>query len=112
MDKDCYLVLCTCPDREAARAIAAALVEQQSAACVNILPGVSSVYRWQGRIEQDEEILLLIKTTRERYPDLERDLRARHPYEVPEIIAVPIDRGLPDYLRWIAESVNGVRDVF
>ncbi len=104
MDKACYLVLCTCPDRETARTIAAALVEREIAACVNILPGVTSIYRWQGQVEHGEETLLLIKTTRDRYPDLEQDIRARHPYEVPEIIAVPIDQGLPDYLRWVADS--------
>ncbi len=104
MDLACCLVFCACPDRETARTIAAALVERQAAACVNILPGVTSVYRWQGAVEQAEEWLLLIKTTRDRYPDLEADIRARHPYEVPEIIAVPIDRGLPDYLRWVGDN--------
>lgn len=105
MDEPCCVVFCTCPDRETARTIAAALVERQVAACVNLLPGVTSVYRWQGAVEQAEETLLLIKTTRDRYPDLEADIRARHPYEVPEIIAVPIDRGLPEYLRWIGDNV-------
>jgi periplasmic divalent cation tolerance protein len=104
MEKDCCLVLCTCPDAETARSIAAALVERECAACVNILPGVTSVYRWQGQVEQADEWLLLIKTTRDRYADLEHEIRARHPYEVPEIIAVPIDQGLPDYLRWIADN--------
>ncbi len=104
MEKPCFLVLCTCPDAETARSIAVALVERRSAACVNILPGVTSVYRWQGAVEQTDEWLLLIKTTRDRYPDLEHDIRSRHPYEVPEIIAVPIDPGLPDYLRWVADS--------
>lgn len=105
MDKPCCLVLCTCPDAETARTIAAALVERRSAACVNILPGVTSVYRWQGAVEQADECLLLVKTTRDRYPDLEHDIRSRHPYEVPEIIAVLIDQGLPDYLRWISKSI-------
>lgn len=104
MDKPCLLVLCTCPDAESGRSIAAALVEGRSAACVNLLPGVTSVYRWQDAVEQAEECLLLVKTTAERYPDLERALRARHPYEVPEIIAVRIDQGLPDYLRWVGDN--------
>lgn len=104
MDKPCYLLLCTCPDADSARTIAAALVERELAACVNVLPGVTSIYRWQGRVEQAGEVLLLIKTTAARYPDVETDICARHPYEVPEIIAVPVAAGLPDYLRWIVGS--------
>lgn len=104
MSTEYYLVLNTCPDAQTARAIAAALVEGQSAACVNIVPGVRSVYRWQGAIEEDEEQLLLIKTTREKYPSVEQGIRERHPYDVPEIIAVSLAAGLPAYLGWIGES--------
>lgn len=104
METPCCLVFCACPDRETAQTIAAALVERRMAACVNILPGVTSVYRWQDAVEQADECLLLIKTTRDRYPDLEHDIRARHPYELPEIVAVSIERGLPGYLRWIGEN--------
>jgi periplasmic divalent cation tolerance protein len=97
------LVLCTCPP-EAAERLAAALVEEQLAACVNVLPGIQSVYRWQGAVERSAETLLLAKTTSDRYPALETRLRALHPYELPEIIALPIERGLPGYLSWVSEQ--------
>jgi periplasmic divalent cation tolerance protein len=101
MSTDVLLTICTCPDDDRARAIASALVERHLAACVNVTPPVTSVYRWDGRVETAAEVLMLIKTTRDRYPALERALRDLHPYEVPEIIAVPIDRGLHDYLQWV-----------
>lgn len=100
--ENAMVVLCTFPDLDQARQIGAALVERQVAACVNLLPGVESIYRWQGKTERAGEILALIKTT--RYPDLEAALRELHPYEVPEIIALPIAAGLPAYLSWLAES--------
>ncbi len=100
------LVLCTCPDRATAHAIAETLVEGRLAACVNILPGATSVYRWQGKIESATEVLLLIKTRQPRYAGLEAAIRERHPYELPEIVAVPIDNGLPGYLNWIEECTN------
>jgi periplasmic divalent cation tolerance protein len=96
------LVLTNLPDRAAAERIAEALVEQKLAACVNILAPCRSVYRWKGELQRDEEHPMLIKTTAERYPALEQALRAAHPYELPEIIAVPIERGLPQYLAWVA----------
>lgn len=96
------LVLTNLPDAASARALAAALVEQRLAACVNILAPCRSVYRWQGKVEDAEEVPLLIKTTASRYAELEAAIRARHPYELPEIVAVPIGRGLPDYLAWVA----------
>lgn len=96
------LVLTNLPDRAAAERIAEALVEQKLAACVNILAPCRSVYRWKGAVQHDEEHPVLIKTTAERYPALEQALRAAHPYELPEIIAVPIERGLPQYLAWVA----------
>lgn len=104
MSTESYLVLNTCPDGQTARAVAAALVEERVAACVNIVTGVRSVYRWQGSIEEDEEQLLLIKTTAEKYPLVEQTIRRCHPYEVPEIIAVSLAAGLPAYLSWIGES--------
>lgn len=104
MSSEYCLVLNTCPDGQTARAIAAALVEERAAACVNIVPGVRSVYRWQGSIEEDEEQLLLIKTTSDKYPLVEQTIQGRHPYEVPEIIAVSLASGLPAYLSWIGES--------
>lgn len=96
------LVLTNLPDRAVAERIADTLIGQRLAACVNILAPCRSVYRWQGKIRHDEEHPVLIKTTAERYPALEQALRAGHPYELPEIIAVPIERGLPDYLLWVA----------
>ena len=97
------LVLCTCPP-EAAERLASALVEEQLAACVNVLPGIQSVYRWQGALERSAETLLLAKTTAERYPALETRLRELHPYDLPEIIALPVERGLPGYLAWVSEQ--------
>jgi periplasmic divalent cation tolerance protein len=96
------LVLTNLPERAAAERIAAALIDQRLAACVNILAPCRSVYRWKGAVQHDEEHPVLIKTTAERYPALEQALRAAHPYELPEIIAVPIERGLPAYLAWVA----------
>jgi len=95
------LVLNTCPDLATARALADHLVATRLAACVNIVPGIQSVYEWQGKVELGTECLLYIKTRRERYGALEQALRERHPYELPEIIAVPIEAGLPAYLQWV-----------
>ncbi len=99
---DILLVITNCPDEASANAIALALVEARLAACVNILPRVQSVYRWQGAVESASEIPLLIKSTARQYAALEAAIRARHPHEVPEIIALPVDRGLPAYLNWVA----------
>jgi periplasmic divalent cation tolerance protein len=95
------LVLTNMPDLGVAQHIAQRLVEQKLAACVNIMPGVQSVYCWQGAIEQAQEITLLIKTTQQRYAELEQAIKALHPYDLPEIIALPIAAGLPAYLRWV-----------
>ena len=96
------LVLTTVPERAVAERLADMLVEKQLAACVNILAPCRSVYRWKGAVQHDEEHPMLIKTTAERYPALEQALRAAHPYELPEIIALPVERGLPAYLEWVA----------
>ncbi|MGA8005471.1 MAG: divalent-cation tolerance protein CutA [Burkholderiales bacterium] len=100
------LVLTNLPDLAAAEALATQLVERRVAACVNILSPCRSVYRWRGDVQHDEEYPLLIKTTLESYPALEQAIRAGHPYELPEIVAVPIERGLPEYLRWLAEETT------
>lgn len=100
------LVFTNLPDRPAAEALARALVEERLAACVNILASCRSVYRWQGAIENADEVPLLIKTSVERYAALAAAIRARHPYELPELIAVPITQGLPDYLAWVHAAVN------
>lgn len=99
---EALLVLTNLPDAASARALAGALVEARLAACVNILAPCRSVYRWQDKIEDAAEVPLLIKTTAARYAALEAAIRARHPYELPEIVAVPIARGLPGYLAWVA----------
>jgi len=100
------LVLTNLPDRGAAERLADALVAKRLAACVNILAPCRSVYRWQGAVQHDEEYPMLIKTTETRFPDLEAEIRALHPYELPEIIAVPIERGLAGYLAWVAEETS------
>ena len=101
---DTLLVITNLPDAESARALATKLVEQRLAACANILSPCLSIYRWEGRLEEAEEVPLLIKTSAPRYAALEEAIRAYHPYELPEIVAVRIDRGLPDYLLWLAAS--------
>jgi periplasmic divalent cation tolerance protein len=101
------LVISTLPDHEQAQKLAQSLVHQQLAACVNILPSATSVYRWQGQVETASETIILIKTTMARYPDLETAIKAQHPYELPEIIAVPVSTGLAAYLDWVqAETTS------
>jgi len=100
------LVLTNLPDTASAEALATLLVEERLAACVNILAPARSVYRWEGRTEHAEEVPLLIKTTAERYAAVEVAIRRHHPYELPEIIAVPIAFGLPEYLAWVAAETT------
>lgn len=98
---DVLLVITNAPDRATAEAIAQRLVESRAAACVNILASCRSVYRWQGAVETADEVPVLIKTTAAAYPRVETLIRDAHPYELPEIIAVPVGRGLPAYLDWV-----------
>jgi periplasmic divalent cation tolerance protein len=100
------LVLTNVPDRAVAERLADMLVEKKLAACVNILAPCRSVYRWKGAVQHDEEHPMLIKTTAERYAALEAALRAGHPYELPEIIAVPVARGLAAYLDWVTAETK------
>lgn len=100
------MVINTCPDKQTALQIANRLVQEKLAACVNILPGVTSVFSWKQHIETSEEVLLLIKTRTDRYSALETRLREIHPYELPEIIAVSLSDGLEAYLGWITETVT------
>ena len=103
------IVITHVPDREVALKIAHALIERKLAACVNILAECTSVYRWQGKLETAAEVPLLIKTRAAIYDDVEAAIKSLHPYELPEIVAVPIERGLPDYLEWInAETVTEI----
>ena len=100
------LVLTNLPDRAAAESLAEALITERLAACVNILAPCRSVYRWQGSVQHDDEHPVLIKTTEERYAALEQAIRTRHPYELPEIVAVRIERGLAAYLDWLAAETG------
>ena len=104
MAENQLVTLCTVPDREAGERIAATLVEERLAACVNLIPGLTSIYRWQGKVEKAAECLLVIKTTSSRFEQLRERIKALHPYEVPEIIAVPITVGDSAYLNWISEN--------
>ncbi|WP_028453399.1 divalent-cation tolerance protein CutA [Chitinilyticum aquatile] len=99
--EEVWLVICNCPDESVAKQLAERVITEQLAACVNLLPPVQSIYRWQGRIEYATEIPLLIKTCANRYGALEASLRDGHPYDVPEIVALPLAAGLPAYLDWV-----------
>ena len=101
-DAQILMVMSNAPDQATAHALARALIEAKLAACVNVLPGVQSVYRWQGQIEQADEVALLIKTTRQNYAQLQQLLVSAHPYDVPELIAWPITEGYAPYLHWVA----------
>ena len=104
------LVFATLPDVASARGLARMLVEGRLAACVSMLAPCRSVYRWQGQVEESSEVPVLIKTTAACYADLEAAIRAAHPYELPEIVAVPVQHGLPAYLEWVAaETVPSAR---
>ena len=103
---EALLVLCTCPDESISEKISTALLERRLAASVNRTVGVESMYRWQGKIERKQEHLLLIKTTAAAYGALEKLIVEMHPYEVPQVIAVSIDRGSTPYVDWIADSVD------
>jgi periplasmic divalent cation tolerance protein len=100
------LVLTSLPDEAQARTLATRLVDERLAACVNILAPCTSVYRWRNAVECAAETPMLIKTTRARYPALEAAARAAHPYELPELVAIPVTRGLAGYLAWVADSVT------
>ena len=106
MTNETQIVLCTVPDEAVARRIASALVEEQLAACVNIVPGITSVYRWKENTETAPELQLIIKTTAGVYTRLQNRIHDLHPYELPEIITVSISRGLPEYLAWISTSLE------
>lgn len=100
------VVLCTIGDAAAAEALARDLVESRVAACVNVSGPITSIYRWQGEIQRDDERLLLIKTSEDRFEALRGAIVARHPYEVPEIVALPIVAGHAPYLAWLAEGLS------
>ena len=101
---EALLVFTSMPDRAAALKLAQTLVARRLAACVNVLDGCTSIYRWKGEVEEAAEVPVLVKTRAARYPELERAIRELHPYELPEVVAVPLVRGLPDYLDWVVEE--------
>jgi len=100
------VVLVTCPTPAVGRRLARELVRLRLAACVNVLPGVESVFRWRGKVDRSREALLVIKTTRARFAALRRKVLSLHPYDLPEVIALPVAAGHPPYLRWVASSVR------
>ena len=110
MGAEPLVVLCTCPDEATASGIARALVEEGLAACANALPVVVSTYRWQGEIHEDREVLLLIKSNATAFEALEARIRALHPYELPEVVAIPIVRGSAAYLSWLQAALTGVTE--
>ena len=99
-------ILCTAPDAASAERIAGALVDEKLAACVNLVPGLSSTFRWEGKVQREPEVLLLIKTQRARFDAVCARVKALHPYTVPELIALPIDASTPDYLAWLIENTT------
>jgi periplasmic divalent cation tolerance protein len=101
---DPVIIMTNFPDRVSALALAKELVEQRLAACVNVLSECSSVYRWKNEIERADEVPVLIKTLSQNYPQVESLVRRMHPYELPEIIAVPVVEGFPGYMQWIADE--------
>jgi len=98
------IVFCTMPDTASAEKLAAKIVEAKLAACVNLIPGLTSLYMWDNKLNKGTEVLLMIKTTTQAYAALEQHIHSGHPYELPEIISVPIDAGLPAYLQWITDN--------
>ena len=106
MTNEAIVVFCTAPSEEVAEQLARALLEARCVACVNLVPGVRSMYRWQGVVEDTREVQLLIKTQRERFADVKRVIREVHPFDVPEIIALPVVAGSADYLAWIVAETG------
>ena len=106
MPEDAIVVFMTAASGEEATRLAEMLVGAHLAACVQILPEMESVYRWEGKIERQAEVLLLAKTTQAKFSDLEREVRALHSYETPEIVAVPITAGSAPYLEWLSQAAN------
>lgn len=103
---DCLLVMTACPSQEVALELARRLVQDKLAACVNIVPGVHSVYRWQDAIEETREVMLVIKSTAANYAALESVIHSVHPYQVPEVLAVPITQVAPQYRSWLKEACH------
>ncbi len=107
MGSTALVVLTTLGNAEAARAFVTALVEDRLVACGTLLPGVKSIYRWEGKLTEEGEVVVLLKTDAAKWDALCAAVKARHPYQVPELLAVPVERGLDDYLAWLASEVVG-----
>lgn len=105
MSEHC-VAFCTCPSEDVARDLSSALVGENLVACVNILPGLTSVFQWQGRVETEQEVLMVIKTARDRSEALASRIAELHPYDVPEVVVLPIESGLPAYLDWIVQETR------
>ena len=104
MADEIVVVFSTFPDVETARRIARELIDDKFAACANVISKIESIYRWQGKLEQGEETLVFFKTSAARYPAFQEKLKSLHPYEVPEIVCIPVSAGWPAYLGWVAEG--------
>ena len=100
------VIYSTCPDIESAERISRHIVEQRMAACVNLIPGITSIYTWDGNIQRDQEVLLVMKSTKDRFDDIQNLISDEHPYDLPELIAVPITESSPDYLEWIKQCTK------
>ena len=107
MAEEVLIILTTWPELGQAHTVARTLLAERLAACANILPGIESIYRWQGNVEMSAEVQMLLKTTIGRYPQLESRIKELHPYDVPEIVSLRVTDGLPAYLRWVENSCNG-----
>jgi periplasmic divalent cation tolerance protein len=106
MPTQAIAILCTAPDTASAERIATALVAEKLAACVNLVPGLTSVFRWEGKVQREPEVLMIIKAPRAGFEAICARVKALHPYTVPELIALPIDASTPDYLAWLTESTT------
>jgi len=105
MKNKVIMVFATCPDTALARQFGQHLVGTGMAACVNVVPGASSIYRWQGEIQEDQEVMMIIKTVHERLAEITAWIQQNHPYDLPEVVAVPVEDGLNGYLQWVKDAV-------
>jgi uncharacterized protein involved in tolerance to divalent cations len=109
-EKEVKMVICTFPNMGKARQIGTALVQMQLVACVNLIPGIQSVYRWEGKVEEQEEVMAFFKTSAARYGELEQKVIEMHPYELPELVVVDLAGGLPAYLQWVLSLTQPAGD--